>query len=69
VDLNGRLFLRLEEMVRFYLHDGDTSGRQRFGFCRIEFVADTHVDGARNHGYVLNCRVPVRRDLVVSRES
>ena len=67
--LNGRLFFRPDKMVRFGLHDGDASSWQRFGFCRLELVADAHIDGARNHGYVLDCRVPVSRHLVVSRES
>jgi hypothetical protein len=49
--LNSRLFFRPEKVVRFYLHDGDASSRQGFGFCGIELVTDPHIDGARNHGY------------------
>ena len=67
--LNDCFFFRPEKMVRFrLLHDGDASSRQWFGFCRIELLTDADINRARNHGYVLNSRVPVSRDLVVSRE-
>jgi hypothetical protein len=66
--LNDRLPFCPEKMVCFRLHNGDASCRQRFAIFWIEPVANPHIDRARNYSYVLNCRVPVSRELVVSRE-
>ena len=66
--LNDRFFFRPDKMVRLGLHDDNASSRQWFGLCRIELVADAEIDRAGNNRGMFDRRVPVSRDLVVSRE-